>query len=98
RQSSHHAAGSTSARPRRTPSHWSRPRAWSLSGVPMKSRLLPALLLGIATVSFGPIACSNGDEQAAEQDAGAESGILLEAMDTSVDPGDDFYAYANGGW
>lgn len=64
----------------------------------MKSRLLPALLLGIATVSFGPIACSNGDEQAAEQDAGAESGILLEAMDTSVDPGDDFYAYANGGW
>ncbi len=64
----------------------------------MNSRLLPALLLGIATLTIGPAACANGDEQAAQDAAATVSGIDLAAMDLSVDPGDDFYSYANGGW
>ena len=65
----------------------------------MKSRLIPALLLGIATVTLGPIACNGTDgDQAAEVTPGTELGIMLASMDTSVSPGDDFYAYANGGW
>ena len=63
----------------------------------MKSRLFPALLLGIATITLGPIACNGmGNETASA--TGTELGILKASMDTSVDPGDDFYAYANGGW
>ena len=33
-----------------------------------------------------------------EQAAGSASGIDLAAMDKSVKPGDDFFAYANGTW
>jgi putative endopeptidase len=64
----------------------------------MKSRLIPALLLGIAAATLGPVACRGGEEPAAEVAPGTEAGILLASMDTSVDPGDDFYAYANGKW
>ena len=65
----------------------------------MKSRLIPALLLGIATATLGPVACNmTGDDTAAEVTPGTELGIMLASMDTSVKPGDDFYNYANGGW
>jgi len=64
----------------------------------MKLRLIPALLLGIATATLGPIACKGGEEPAAEVAPGTEAGILLASMDASVDPGDDFYSYANGKW
>jgi len=65
----------------------------------MKSRLIPPLLLGIATATLGPVACNSaGEETEAALEPGTELGIMLAAMDTSVDPGDDFYAYANGGW
>ena len=64
----------------------------------MKSRLIPALLLGIATATLGPIACRSGEEPAAEVTPGTELGIMLASMDTSVSPGKDFYNYANGGW
>jgi len=64
----------------------------------MKSRLIPALLLGIAVATLGPVACNKtGDEEVAVVQ-GTELGILKDSMDTSVKPGDDFYAYANGGW
>ena len=63
----------------------------------MTSRLLPALLLGIATTTLGPVACTDGTESEVAA-AGTELGIVPASMDTSVDPGDDFYAYANGGW
>jgi len=63
----------------------------------MKPRLLSALLLGIATATLGPIACTEADSEAAAS-AGKELGIVKASMDPSVDPGDDFYAYANGGW
>ena len=65
----------------------------------MKSRLIPALLLGIATATLGPIACDvAGNDTAAEVTPGTELGILKASMDTSVKPGDNFYNYANGGW
>jgi predicted metalloendopeptidase len=60
----------------------------------MKNRFLPAILLG-ATIVGGPIACSQSD---ADVPPGTEIGINLEAMDASANPGDDFYAYANGNW
>jgi putative endopeptidase len=65
----------------------------------MKSRLIPALLLGIATATLGPVACNMADtEESAAVVEGTELGIVPASMDTAVKPGDDFYAYANGGW
>lgn len=63
----------------------------------MSHRLIAALLLGAATVTLGPVACQQSEESA-EAQPGTEVGIDVAAMDTSVDPGDDFYAYANGQW
>jgi putative endopeptidase len=37
-------------------------------------------------------------QPAAEEQKALVSGVDLEAMDTSVRPGDDFFAYANGTW
>jgi len=58
------------------------------------------LLLG-ASALFMLAAC--GQEQAttettADEAPGLKSGIALEGMDTSVRPGDDFFAYVNGKW
>lgn len=61
----------------------------------MKTRILPALLLGAALV-VGPIACAGDTET--EIGMGTEIGIDTAAMDTSLNPGDDFYGYANGTW
>jgi len=61
----------------------------------MTRPILAALMLGAATVVAGPIACSTVANQAA---TGGQLGINKDWMDTSVRPGDDFYAYANGGW
>ena len=36
--------------------------------------------------------------QATETPAALQSGIALENMDTSVQPGDDFFSYVNGKW
>ena len=63
----------------------------------MTRRILPALLLGVATLTLGPIACSGADTEVAAT-PGTGLGILPASMDTSVKPGDDFYGYANGGW
>lgn len=65
----------------------------------MTRRLIPAMLLA-TTMLAGPIACTQAspDEEAATSAAGTEIGIDTAAMDTSVDPGEDFYAYANGNW
>ena len=46
-------------------------------------------------------ACSQGDQQATVPPGTAttlDSGIILENMDASVAPGDDFSAYVNGTW
>src|SRR5690606_4474353 len=66
-------------------------------GTCMTRRILPALLLGVATVALGPVACNSADTEAAAT-PGTELGIVKASMDTSIKPGDDFYGYANGGW
>jgi len=60
-------------------------------------KFIAALMLGVAGMTLGPVACSSGDKEVAAQTGGA-LGIDPAAMDTSVKPGDDFYAFANGGW
>ena len=63
----------------------------------MSKSILAALLLGTATVIAGPIGCTKkGAEVVATP--GTELGIEKGWMDTSVKPGDDFYAYADGTW
>jgi predicted metalloendopeptidase len=65
----------------------------------MKNRLIAALLLGTATATLGPVACQKIDgDTAAVSTPGTELGIRKDWMDTSVDPGDDFFRYADGGW
>src|SRR5687768_4344478 len=55
----------------------------------MSSRLLSALVLGALLV------CGAACNRAAQP---SEIGIDLAAMDTNVQPGEDFYSYANGAW
>jgi endothelin-converting enzyme/putative endopeptidase len=47
----------------------------------------------------GPIACTkDSPDNSVSADAEMTIGINVAAMDKSVTPGDDFYAYANGRW
>ncbi|MBO9498450.1 MAG: M13 family metallopeptidase [Novosphingobium sp.] len=63
----------------------------------MSKSIFAALLLGTATVIAGPIGCTQkGTEVAATPGTGL--GIEKGWMDSSVKPGDDFYAYADGAW
>lgn len=63
----------------------------------IRTRLL--LAASVLSLPFGLAACGKGTEQAAVKPAsGNELGIVPAAMDKSVAPGDDFYAFANGGW
>lgn len=64
----------------------------------MKTRLIAALMLGVATATLGPVACKMGDSTAEAPVPGTAVGIDLAAMDKAVKPGDDWYNYANGGW
>ncbi|WP_422061101.1 M13 family metallopeptidase [Sphingopyxis sp.] len=57
-----------------------------------------AILLSTAAIVAGPVACSKGDKESAAYTVGTELGISKAAMDASVKPGDDFYAYSNGNW
>ncbi|WP_374394070.1 M13 family metallopeptidase [Sphingopyxis sp.] len=57
-----------------------------------------AILLSTAAIVAGPVACSKGGKESAAYTVGTELGISKAAMDTSVKPGEDFYAYANGNW
>src|SRR5690348_15132149 len=56
---------------------------------------LPTVLL-IATVIS--TACSTRSTAPPDRSASLPSGIDVAGMDKSVAPGDDFNAYANGGW
>ena len=59
----------------------------------------PALLaLLLATAACSPSRPGNRSEAAAAQTAGTAAGIDPAAMDKAVAPGDDFFAYTNGGW
>ena len=64
----------------------------------MRNKTL-ALLFGSASLALTAAACKNATtDNQAEATVGSASGIDLAAMDKSVRPGDDFYAFANGGW
>ena len=65
----------------------------------MKTRLIAALMLGTAVATLGPVACKDlpGSEEAATT-PGTELGIRKDWMDTSVEPGNDFFRYADGKW
>jgi predicted metalloendopeptidase len=65
----------------------------------MNTRFVAALFLSVSTATLGPIACSVAGTDAGEvATAGTEIGIRTDWMDTSVKPGDDWFAYANGSW
>ncbi len=64
----------------------------------MNNRLIAALLLGVATVTVGPVACDMADTGAAVSAPGTALGIRKDWMDTSVKPGDDWFQYADGSW
>ena len=58
------------------------------------------LLLVASALAFSISACQQagtGTEQSA-QTPGTELGIVPASMDTSVKPGDDFFAFTNGSW
>jgi len=59
-----------------------------------------ALAIGLAAsvALLGPAACTAGDDDAGSRSPGTGLGIDVSAMDKTVKPGDDFYAYANGSW
>ncbi len=59
------------------------------------TKLVAALLLGVAAAGFGPMACQMAGTEAS---AGTALGIDPAAMDKAVKPGDDFYGFANGAW
>ena len=63
----------------------------------MRTKLI-ALLLASAGLSVSVAACRAGEDNQVEARAETKSGINLAAMDKSVKPGDDFFAYANGTW
>ena len=58
----------------------------------------PLLLIFASAIALS--ACGTGESNTAEQEQvqGTGIGIVPASMDKSVKPGDDFYAYANGGW
>lgn len=64
----------------------------------MTKKLILAALLGASALT-AVTACSTGEKtEEASFTPGTGIGIDKADMDTSVKPGDDFYAYANGHW
>jgi predicted metalloendopeptidase len=63
--------------------------------LPMKRSTLFLLASSLASS-----ACSSGGPETASQQqaASSEAGIVAASMDKNVKPGDDFFAYSNGGW
>src|SRR6185503_5048231 len=59
------------------------------------ARRSPAVSLVLLVVSLGGCRSSAPPSNAAEP---ASHGLDVTAIDRSVDPGDDFYAFANGAW
>ena len=67
----------------------------------LSSPLLATAALGALTLAAVPATAREQAAPAAQTDAKPEIGDFgfdLSGMDKSVQPGDDFYAYANGTW
>ena len=60
--------------------------------------VLTALTLALGVVAFGPVGCSPAEDGTGAHAPGTALGIAADALDKTVKPGDDFYAYANGAW
>ncbi|MBS0482711.1 MAG: M13 family metallopeptidase [Proteobacteria bacterium] len=60
------------------------------------TKIVAALMLGVAVATLGPVACKMDGTTAAV--AGTSLGIDPAMMDKAAKPGDDFYGYANGNW
>jgi endothelin-converting enzyme/putative endopeptidase len=60
--------------------------------------MIAALLLGVAVITLGPEACNFIGTESNQLAPGTEIGIDPAAMDKTVKPGDDFFAFANGAW
>ena len=58
-----------------------------------KLRLAVGMLLAL-----GLLACSASDEEAVSPFQGTGIGISTADIDTTIDPGNDFFGYANGNW
>jgi predicted metalloendopeptidase len=61
----------------------------------MTTRLAAALLLAVSALA-GPIACTSADTT--QVTPGTGLGIQKDWMDTSLEPGEDWYGYVNGAW
>jgi putative endopeptidase len=73
--------------------------ACRIEGSLMNTRPIAALLLGVAIVTLGPVACKQASSEApATASSGTALGINKAWMDASAKPGDDWYEYADGGW
>lgn len=57
----------------------------------IKLSLAVAFLAGLSS-------CNNAEKSDASEEKELESGILVQNMDTTVKPGNDFHAYVNGKW
>src|SRR5205085_6523394 len=62
----------------------------------MNRSILLALLL--ATAACSPGGPGAGNQSGEAQSPGTAGGIAVASMDKAVAPGDDFFAYTNGGW
>ena len=60
--------------------------------------LSAAAAVAIAGCSQGPTTPSADSASLVAEAAPLKSGLLLENMDTSIRPGDDFHSYVNGAW
>ncbi|MEY4160999.1 MAG: hypothetical protein RLZZ136_1620, partial [Pseudomonadota bacterium] len=61
-------------------------------------RLAVALLLASVATLGGLSACNTSEDSKVVHISGTALGIDTGALDKTIKPGDDFYAYANGGW
>ncbi len=69
-----------------------------MSGMKARPRTLPVLLAVLLAAACAPAPRVAQAPPATAAAAATSSGVDLAGIDRSVAPGDDFFAWANGGW
>ncbi|WP_095011029.1 M13 family metallopeptidase [Tsuneonella mangrovi] len=64
----------------------------------MNIRLFSALLLGVSTATLGPVGCKQATDSGVSAAAGKSLGIRTDWMEPKINPGNDWYDYADGAW